>query len=108
LEITPTLPASATTARRFHPLQDVGPTKEEVMDADLDLDRIDQAVLALLCLGLHDGRRVWESFDWDALDCLHAKGMITDPVSRAKSVVLTDTGLATAKRLLVGLFVART
>ena len=29
----------------------------------LDTDRIDDAVLALLLLGLHDGDRAWKSFD---------------------------------------------
>ena len=36
-----------------------------------DTDRIDDAVLALLYLGLHDGFRTWKGFDWDALDRLH-------------------------------------
>ena len=30
---------------------------------DIDTDRIDDAVLALLWLGLHDNGRVWKSFD---------------------------------------------
>lgn len=38
------------------------------MEPDLDLERIDRTVLALLCLGLHDGRRAWKGFDWGALD----------------------------------------
>lgn len=29
--------------------------------------RIDDAVLALLLLGLHEGDRAWKSFDWDAM-----------------------------------------
>jgi hypothetical protein len=33
---------------------------------ELDTKRIDAAVLALLLPGLHDGCRVWKSFDWDA------------------------------------------
>ncbi len=63
---------------------------------ELDTERIDEAVLALLYLGLHDGQRVWKSFDWDAMDRLHAKGLISDQVGRAKSVVLTDEGLEKA------------
>jgi hypothetical protein len=59
---------------------------------DIDENRIDDAVLALLLLGLHDGRRAWKSFDWDALDRLHAKGLMSDPVGKAKSVVFTDEG----------------
>ena len=67
-------------------------------------DRIDDCVLALLLLGLHDGQRVWKSFDWAAMERLHAKGLISDPVGRAKSVVLTDEGLEKAERLFRDLF----
>ena len=51
---------------------------------DIDTDRIDDAVLALLWLGLHDSARAWKSFDWDAMDRLHTKGLIHDPVAKAK------------------------
>ncbi len=70
----------------------------------LNTDRIDEAVLALLQLGLHDGDRAWKSFDWDALARLHAKGHITDPVGKAKSVMLTEQGLRESERLLNTLF----
>jgi Domain of unknown function (DUF6429) len=66
---------------------------------DIDTDRIDAAVLALLLLGLHDGCRVWKTFDWDAMNRLHDKGMISDPVGKAKSVVLTEDGQREAERL---------
>ena len=46
-----------------------------------DTDRIDEAVLALLYLGLHDDSRAWKGFDWDAMNRLHEKGMIENPVS---------------------------
>jgi hypothetical protein len=69
-----------------------------------DPDRIDDAVLALAYLTLHDGARVWKSFDWDALSRLHAKGLISNPVSKAKSVVLTEQGLKEAERLCRELF----
>ena len=62
-------------------------------------DRIDDSVLALQLLGRHDGQRVWKSFDWAAMERLHEKGLISDPVGRAKSVVLTDEGLEKAERL---------
>jgi hypothetical protein len=71
----------------------------------IDTDRIDDCVLALLLLGRHDGQRVWKSFDWDAMDRLHNKGLISDPVGRAKSVLLTDAGLEEAQRLFQELFV---
>jgi tetratricopeptide (TPR) repeat protein len=72
-----------------------------------DLDRIDEAVLALLLLGLHDERRVWKGFDWSALDRLHAKGFISNPAGRAKSVTLSDEGLSEARRLHRVLFSKR-
>lgn len=53
---------------------------------------------------LHDGARVWKSFDWEALNRLHAKGYISNPVSKAKSVVLTEEGLKEAERLFKKLF----
>lgn len=71
---------------------------------DYDHDRIDDAVLALAYLTLHDGARVWKSFDWDALSRLHAKGLISDPVSKAKSVALTEKGIQEAERLCRELF----
>ena len=60
---------------------------------EIDTDRIDEAVLALLYLGLHDRYRVWKGFDWNAMDRLHEKGLISDPVGKAKSVVFTEEGL---------------
>ncbi len=74
---------------------------------EIDTDRIDQTVLALLYLGLHDGCRAWKGFDWAAMDRLHEKGFISDPVSRAKSVVFTEEGLREAERLFRELFVVR-
>ena len=70
----------------------------------IDTDRIDDYVLALLLLGRHDGQRVWKSFDWDTMDRLHKKGLISDPIGRAKSVNLTDEGLEKAERMFRDLF----
>jgi hypothetical protein len=66
---------------------------------EMDRDKIDDAVLALLYLGLHDDVRTWKSFDWDAMDRLHAKGMISDPVGKAKSVVFSEEGLRRSEQL---------
>ena len=71
---------------------------------EVDTDRIDAAVLALLYLGLHDGMRAWKGFDWDALGRLHAKGMISNPVGKAKSVIFTDDGLRESERLFEQMF----
>jgi hypothetical protein len=35
---------------------------------DIDTDKIDEAVLALLYLSLHDQFRAWKGHDWGALD----------------------------------------
>jgi hypothetical protein len=74
------------------------------MTMDLDTDRIHGATLALLCLGLHDGQSAWKSIGWDVMERLHEKGLISDPVGRAKSVAFTDEGLAKAQSLLRELF----
>ena len=71
---------------------------------DIDTDKIDEAVLALLFLTLHDGVRAWKGHDWDVLDRLYRKGMIDNPVGKAKSVVLTDQGLSESERLFRKLF----
>ncbi|MBU1255236.1 MAG: hypothetical protein KKE69_12745 [Alphaproteobacteria bacterium] len=66
---------------------------------EIDRDKIDEAVLALMWLTLHDERRAWKGFDWDALERLHARGLIADPVNKAKSVILTDEGLRQSQEL---------
>ena len=71
---------------------------------EIDEDKVDDAVLALLRLTLHDGRRAWKGYDWDTLDRLHRKGLIWDPVGKAKSVVLTDEGLRRSEMLVAALF----
>ncbi len=74
------------------------------MNFEIDTDKVDQAVLALLYLGLHDRYRAWKGFDWAAMGRLHDKGYITDPVGAAKSVVFTEEGLRESVRLLSTLF----
>jgi len=74
---------------------------------NLNTDRIDDAVLALLLLGLHEQNRVWKNFDWDAMNRLHTKGLISDPMSKARSVVLTEEGLEKAEALMQRLFAQR-
>jgi hypothetical protein len=70
----------------------------------LDNNRIDETVLALLYLGRHDGERAWKAFDWGAMNRLHQHGYISDPVGKAKSIVFTDRGLRESERLLHELF----
>ena len=73
---------------------------------NLDNEKIDRAVLALLYLGLHDEARAWKGFDWEAMNRLHEKGFISNPRGKAKSVVFTEEGLAEAQRLLEEIFSA--
>ena len=70
----------------------------------VDTEKVDEAVLALLYLGLHETARAWKSFDWDAMERLHAKGYITSPVSKTKSVVFTKEGLRESQKLFRKLF----
>jgi hypothetical protein len=70
----------------------------------IDEEKIDETVLALLYLTLHDGVRAWKGIDWDAMNRLHEKGLIENPVSKAKSVVLTEEGLEEARRLFEAFF----
>jgi hypothetical protein len=74
---------------------------------ELDSNRIDDAVLALLRLGLHDDCRVWKSFDWGPLGRLYEKGFISDPTGKAKSVMLTEEGARRSEQLLRELFTVR-
>ena len=70
----------------------------------LDEERIDDAVLALLYLGLHQGYRTWKGFDWDAMDRLYEKDMISQPAGKAKSVVFTEEGLRRSEQLFRQMF----
>jgi hypothetical protein len=70
----------------------------------IDLERVDEAALALMLLGLHDGWRTWKGFDWEVLNRLHEKGFITDPKSKAKSVVFTEVGMRESQRLFTERF----
>ena len=74
---------------------------------EIDEDKIDAAALALLGLTLHDECRVWKSFDWDVLNRLHEKGYISNPVGKAKSVIITKQGLQKSEEVFEKLFTKR-
>ena len=67
----------------------------------------DDAVLAVLFLGLHDKCRAWKGFERDALGSLHGKGKISDPVGKARSIALTEEGLQRLQRRFHELFAQR-
>lgn len=66
---------------------------------EYDRDKVDEMVLALLWLTPAGDGRAWKGHDWDALDRLHAKGYISDPKSKAKSVILTKEGERLSREL---------
>ena len=71
---------------------------------NIDTAKIDEAILALLRLGRHDGDRAWKSFNWDAMNRLYDRGLITNPMTKARSVVFTEEGLQASERALRKLF----
>src|ERR1700688_2427178 len=73
----------------------------------LDMDRIDDAVLALLYLNLHHCGVAWKGFDWGAMNRLFEKDLISDPVRKAKSVGLSEDGERRAKELFERMFVVK-
>jgi Domain of unknown function (DUF6429) len=73
----------------------------------IDVDKIDDTILALLWLTRCGPDRAWKGHDWDALGRLHEKGMIFDSVGTAKSVMLTSEGLERSKQLFDEMFVRR-
>ena len=69
--------------------------------------RSTKQVLALLYLTRCDDKfraASWKGHDWDALNRLHEKGYIEDPVSKNKSVGLTGAGRARSEELFYKLF----
>lgn len=71
---------------------------------EIDSGKIDDMVLALLWLTLHEGDRAWKEHDWDAMDRLYEKGYIYDPKNKAKSVALTEEGLKRSEDLFMRYF----
>ena len=73
-----------------------------------DVNKIDDMILALLALTLHDeseyGARAWKGYDWDVLSRLHEKGYLGNPVGKAKSVVVTKEGVARSRALFIQYF----
>lgn len=74
---------------------------------EIDKDKIDDAILALLYLTLDRDGRAWKGFDWSAMNRLHEKGFIGDPVNKAKSVWLTDKGIARSEQLFREMFMVQ-
>lgn len=69
-----------------------------------DQDKVDDCVLALLQLTLHDGVWAWKGQDFEVMNRLFEKGYILDPRNKTKSVVLTQKGLVRSKAVFEELF----
>jgi len=69
---------------------------------EYDKDKVDELTLALLYLVMHGkegDERAWKGFDWETMNRLHEKGYISEPRSKAKSVMLTAEGAKQAVEL---------
>jgi len=70
----------------------------------IDEEKIDDAVLALLQLTLHEESRAWKGHDFEVMNRLFDKGLISDPFNKNKSVYLSEKGLAKSKELFEDMF----
>jgi uncharacterized protein DUF6429 len=62
---------------------------------EVNEDKVDDMVLALLSLTTFEDKprlRAWKGQSWEVLNRLHRKGYISDPATKAKSVILTQDG----------------
>ncbi len=79
---------------------------------EYDKEKVDEYILALLYLVIHDrqegyGARAWKGFDWDSMSRLYEKGLISNPVGKAKSVMMTEKGFKRSEKLFRKHFVAK-
>jgi hypothetical protein len=68
----------------------------------IDWNKVDEVTLALLTLTAfedHGVTRAWKGHDFEVMKRLHEKRWISDPVHKAKSVVLTAAGVEQAHAL---------
>jgi hypothetical protein len=78
---------------------------------DYDEDKVDETILALLWLTRwedgpdeHSVLRTWKGHDFRHMNRLHDQGYISDPRSKAKSVILTEKGRTRAEELFREVF----
>ena len=76
---------------------------------EYDEDKVDDATLALMYLVAWRQKKdfpwsAWKSFDWGTMDRLHQKGLISDPKSKNKSVVMSDEAFKRSEQLFNQIF----
>jgi len=67
-----------------------------------DWDKVEEMTLALMHLTSfeeHGAVRTWKGYAWEVLNRLHERGWISNPVSKAKSVTMTDEGARKSREL---------
>lgn len=78
-------------------------------EAQVDWSKIEEVTLALMHLTSfdeHGAVRSWKGYDWEVLNRLHERGWIDNPVSKAKSVRLTEEGARRSHELFEKHFAA--
>ena len=68
----------------------------------IDWDKVDEMTLALMHLTRFQERgavRAWKGHAWEVLNRLHERGWISNPVSKAKSVALSDEAARRSEEL---------
>lgn len=69
---------------------------------DYDKDKVDEATLALLQLGLSrtpTGGRAWKAFDLQTLARLHQKGWLAAPRTKDVTIEVTPEGMRRSEEL---------
>jgi hypothetical protein len=77
---------------------------------NIDQEKVEQTVLALLYLtSFKDkfGLRSWKGYDWQVMNVLHEKGYISNPATKAESVVFTEEGARKSQELFENLFAVK-
>jgi hypothetical protein len=75
-----------------------------IKDDTVDWDKVDEMALALMHLTTFEERggvRSWKGYDWGILNRMHVRGWISDPVSKAKSVSVSEEAQRLSRELFV-------
>lgn len=76
-------------------------------EGNYDLDKIDEAVLAILYMSAFEENgitRAWKGINWDSTNRLFEHGYISYPRTPSKSVIFTQEGVARAREAADRLF----
>ncbi len=69
---------------------------------EYDKEKVDEVALALLHLTTYEGElglRAWKNIDLGVLTRLHEKGFISNPITKSKSVAISEHAAAKAEEL---------